>query len=441
MKKTSPILLSILICFTSVIIINAESNFDINIKVDNELIEFDVQPRINEDNRTLIPVRFVAENLGMTVDWKVEEKEVLCNYYDGEYHFDLSLKIGEKTGYKTTKSDNKKTSIAMDTQSILVEEQGIWRTLVPLRFLVESLDEHEISWDDATRTVNIYTKEFLDKKALEELGQTGKSVPKDEIFKFTSKETGNDVIYQLMKPEEENPTQDDYLEVMQDNSMIAVSDDIYAITEFPMVYISPKDYLSEEDLYFINTWSWSMVLDDNNKWIDDFTPIYEQRLQETLARGEHLYQVDEVRYLPTYPSTTQEDSLNGDDTNPYEIKYSNFNNVGLLEVGFVDNEISFIGHDFIFLDEDRKLVSIYGNGSMSNSYVDCMTNQRKKAWKITGQDFIDKVKYIGMAGSYSKTGIFANHHYLYVIDNPYYNTGIEITDELDEIDEWEDTNE
>lgn len=58
---------------------------DKNIEVDGKIIKNDVPP-LNINDRTYVPIRFVAENMGLNVDWN-EETEVVT-IYRRRKHFD-----------------------------------------------------------------------------------------------------------------------------------------------------------------------------------------------------------------------------------------------------------------------------------------------------------------------------------------------------------------
>jgi len=68
--------LTILITLTTSNNLKAEEITDITIYVDNEKIELDTKPIIR-DNRTLVPIRGVLEKLGAEVDWNKETKQVI----------------------------------------------------------------------------------------------------------------------------------------------------------------------------------------------------------------------------------------------------------------------------------------------------------------------------------------------------------------------------
>ncbi|MCG0276360.1 MAG: phosphodiester glycosidase family protein [Thermosediminibacteraceae bacterium] len=114
---------------------------DITIKVNGKEVNFpDQQPYINSENRTMVPVRFVAEDLGAKVYWDDKNKQVTIEKDNDK----ITLKIGEKKAIV-----NGKTEI-LDTRTELKNS----RTMVPLRFICEALGA-KVLWDPTTRTVEI----------------------------------------------------------------------------------------------------------------------------------------------------------------------------------------------------------------------------------------------------------------------------------------------
>ena len=87
------------------------------------------KPFIDNQSRTMIPLRIVSERLGHKVEW---EHSTQTATIDGQ----ISIKIGERV-VKTPNGD-----ISMDTFAILKDG----RTYVPLRFVAEALD-YEVSYD------------------------------------------------------------------------------------------------------------------------------------------------------------------------------------------------------------------------------------------------------------------------------------------------------
>jgi len=124
------------------------STKDITVKVDGKTIDFpDVRPFIDtQSNRTMIPVRFVAENLGCKVDWNGDLRVVYIQKNDTL----IELKIGVLEAIVGGKV------ISLDTKAVIKEN----RTFVPLRFVSEALGAF-VEWNGDTRTVYITTSKTV----------------------------------------------------------------------------------------------------------------------------------------------------------------------------------------------------------------------------------------------------------------------------------------
>lgn len=122
---------------------------NVRVLVNNDEIEFsDQKPFINDSNRTMVPVRFVSEELGAEVDWdpnKGDKGRVIIKKDDTLIH----LSVGSST--YTINGESKE----MDTATSILGS----RTIVPLRFIIEAL-EAEIVWDSSERVVRIYYEGF-----------------------------------------------------------------------------------------------------------------------------------------------------------------------------------------------------------------------------------------------------------------------------------------
>ena len=101
----------------------------------------DVRPYIDENNRTMVPLRVVAEALGMTVSWDAYRREA-------------SFSVGTKTltfpigSTEAVKEDG--TTVKMDTAAVINAN----RTYAPIRYLAEYFG-YTVDWDAASRTVVI----------------------------------------------------------------------------------------------------------------------------------------------------------------------------------------------------------------------------------------------------------------------------------------------
>ena len=102
---------------------------NIYIYVDDEKVAFpDQKPYIDENSRTLVPVRFVSQAMGAKVGWTAKTQEVTVN--DSAFGKTIKLWIG-KENYTINGA-----SKVMDTKAVLT---AAGRTMVPLRFINEAL--------------------------------------------------------------------------------------------------------------------------------------------------------------------------------------------------------------------------------------------------------------------------------------------------------------
>lgn len=114
----------------------------VKVTLNGEKINFNKDlgfPFIDENNRTLVPVRLISETLGHKVLWDGKARTVKIDK-------NISLKVGDK--FVTV--DGKK--VEMDTRAIISKEDN--RTYVPLKFVSEALG-YEVKWEQKTRTANI----------------------------------------------------------------------------------------------------------------------------------------------------------------------------------------------------------------------------------------------------------------------------------------------
>lgn len=108
-------------------------------------VECDVAPVIR-DGRTMLPARFIAENLGATVEWNEETQSVIIRIPGGFAdvpHLELTINSRQ---YKSIGA-----KFEMDAAPFV--ENG--RTYVPVRILAENLSA-DVQWDESTQTVYIY---------------------------------------------------------------------------------------------------------------------------------------------------------------------------------------------------------------------------------------------------------------------------------------------
>lgn len=148
MKKKISILLAVALIISAVCITGASAVAETatTVRVNGCIVQFpDAQPFVDENNRTLIPVRFVAESLGADVTWNQDTQTALIEQ-DG---ITIMAPVGSDTISVT--QDGRTSTVKMDTVAIISEE----RTYVPIRFVAEALGAW-VGYSDLFSTVQIY---------------------------------------------------------------------------------------------------------------------------------------------------------------------------------------------------------------------------------------------------------------------------------------------
>lgn len=136
LKRTLISILSAAMLLTATPISAVDST--ISVTVDGTTVDFPDQKPIIQNDRTLVPIRFIAESLGYDVEWDfIENAAVIDN---GR----VKLRIG------TDKAELNGELVTLDTSSVLVND----RTMVPLRAVAETLD-CTVDWLAKTKTVQI----------------------------------------------------------------------------------------------------------------------------------------------------------------------------------------------------------------------------------------------------------------------------------------------
>lgn len=123
----------------------------VNATVNGESVANDVAPMVVND-RTMLPIRFVAEALGANVDWYEPLQTVTVK----SRKTDISIKIGQKYASVTEKIalyNQPIKDVELDSPAFI--ENG--RTYLPLRFVAEKLGA-DVQWDGTTQTITITKK-------------------------------------------------------------------------------------------------------------------------------------------------------------------------------------------------------------------------------------------------------------------------------------------
>ena len=134
---------------------------EVKINIDGkELVPTDV-PAVIIGERTMLPMRLIAKELGCEVIWTEQTKQAFVINDEMTVGFTIDSKTGLKNGQEFT----------MDVPAKIVND----RTVLPLRALAKALDL-TITWDDATRTVYIKTSDAGDPPTVTTPDPTGEAI-------------------------------------------------------------------------------------------------------------------------------------------------------------------------------------------------------------------------------------------------------------------------
>jgi N-acetylmuramoyl-L-alanine amidase len=112
----------------------------VSVQVNGKKVSFDVPPYIDDNGRTMVPLRFVLEELDSTVNWNGVNQEITV--IQGTRT--IKLKINQHAAT----IDN--TQVQLESAPVLKDG----RTIVPLRFISENLG-YNVGWDAQQRLVSI----------------------------------------------------------------------------------------------------------------------------------------------------------------------------------------------------------------------------------------------------------------------------------------------
>lgn len=148
------------------------ANSDIRLWVKGKIIKPDVAPYISED-RTMVPVRVISENLGKVVTWNNDDKKVTIKDEKGN---EFSLVINEK--FMEDISSNVYRKIELDVPAVIKDD----RTFVPIRAIAEAFGE-KVYWDNDKRVVVIGDNYDSKKIKNDEIEMTEDPLGLDYLYK------------------------------------------------------------------------------------------------------------------------------------------------------------------------------------------------------------------------------------------------------------------
>lgn len=115
---------------------------EVIVKVNGTTIAFDAKPYI-ENNRTMVPIRFISEALGAKVDWNGTYRLVTITLDNTR----IEQKIDKKVAIVNEQE------VTFDVPAVIKND----RTMVPVRFVSEALGAN-VEWEATTKTVIITTQ-------------------------------------------------------------------------------------------------------------------------------------------------------------------------------------------------------------------------------------------------------------------------------------------
>jgi amicyanin len=136
LRKSFWVLIFLVMMISAALPCFAESQ-PVDVLVNGQPVVSDVPSFLDTDlNRTFVPVRFVSQALGASVDWDPVNQQVIISWSGNR----ILLPINSSTA--TIQSiDNTSNDVVLDAPALIVDD----RTMVPLRFVSEVLGA-EVVW-------------------------------------------------------------------------------------------------------------------------------------------------------------------------------------------------------------------------------------------------------------------------------------------------------
>lgn len=153
--------------------------------MDGKTIDTEFPSFVHVD-RTLVPIRFVAENYGAKVDWDEKTSTAIVNHNGKEARFTIDSNIAYIDGQKIILDKNAIPKL------VSFQDKGA-RTMVPLRIVTETFG-YEVGWDEDENAPYINSKvEDNNGGDAEELAVV------DDIFAATGSTSSNKIVINSSK--------------------------------------------------------------------------------------------------------------------------------------------------------------------------------------------------------------------------------------------------
>lgn len=138
------------------------------------------------NNRTMVPMRKIFEVVGAEIEWDNDERMVTATTDEKI----IQLQIDNNKAILKDKATEEEEIIELDAAPVLLNN----RTMVPVRFIAESLDK-QVGWDNENRCVIIIDYSFIEEGLNEHVSNLIEFLNMEkepiESFKMESKITGD----------------------------------------------------------------------------------------------------------------------------------------------------------------------------------------------------------------------------------------------------------
>ena len=149
MKKILAVILSVILSLAGISVFAEDGDLTITLQIGNPVMTVNNEGKPIDENgtapviindRTLLPVRAVVEEMGGAVTWDADTRTVSLTYGDDE----IRLIIDNTTAYHNDKPST------LEAAPTIIND----RTMLPIRFIAESF-KFDVAWDGETQIVTI----------------------------------------------------------------------------------------------------------------------------------------------------------------------------------------------------------------------------------------------------------------------------------------------
>lgn len=194
---------------------------DVNVQINGENVNFTDSngQTVNAqviNSRTMVPMRKIFEVLGAEVEWDGETRTVTGS----KENIEVKLQIDNNIATKTINGVSE--DIILDTPPMLVDS----RTMVPLRFIAESLDK-QVGWDSENRTAIIIDYGYFSDRLKNKLNNLYAFLESDKAEILYHETEYYEVNYKHKYYDLVTPTNDTEFNI---NSKISVKDNVQKVT-------------------------------------------------------------------------------------------------------------------------------------------------------------------------------------------------------------------